>query len=641
MGLPMRRLLLLAATVIALTVTVAVCFWLRTVGSGLIRLSNDTILIDDSLAERCYPFYWQDAQRQQLQTILQQTTRPPTGHDAMGLARYAEYALMKDDPQVFREGMRRDPHNALYHYLLASYYLNRAVIGDGPDSAYYQKTGKVRYDYTLKDRRLLDLGMHELVVGMQLPYTTHRQTLVHVRLAAMPPMTTLGSEMNGMSCLAGVRFPEFAKMRNLVRINGYYLSLLLAEAKRAQAEPFLHTGERLSVQLAQDKPPTLIGTLVAMAISQICENNDADVCRQYGFTQEAQHIVTHNETLMGGAKRWKASLHQPNAQMDDLRQHYTGMIGAITFPEFGNFHGAGITRETLRPSRLMDYVFVEMGVSCVLCMFFFTLLLFAGVEYWRFSRLTRDATQARDASLSRGEVVCVILMGFVAPLALYLLYIAIPALSGREKNIHTSLGQFIGGLSVAVLWMLLVPTTMAAGKVWQRRVATGTTPCPSRRKIRCTRLCSSLGVMAWAIVAVLTVLFPIGLLLLKTVAIVPPLPVYTDIVTDIVVAIVMFVIVAASPFIPMLWQRKLAANASHYRALARTMVTVYAAMTVLTGLLVPVCGAYERHFVATDRVTGLVHERDNIAFTYAEGKLVLSLRDSIHAGAVKLGIPWQ
>ena len=77
--------------------------------------------------------------------------------------------------QVYREGIRREPHNALYHYLLADMYLKQALQGDGPSID--KKTGVLHYDYKVTDRSKLDQGMQELAIGLPLPFA-HRELRV-------------------------------------------------------------------------------------------------------------------------------------------------------------------------------------------------------------------------------------------------------------------------------------------------------------------------------------------------------------------------------------------------------------------------------------------------------------------------------
>lgn len=585
-------------------------------------------------ASSFYPFRWQDSERERLRTVLSRPTEPPVATDALGLARYAEFARRNGDEAVLREGMRREPQNALYHYLLADIYIRQGLDGYGPKTD--KATGKFWYDYTIKDRKKLDMGMRELAIGMRLPLRNHRDTLLRAQLDAMPRVDSTSDYIQSICAMAAVIYPEFGKMRNFARVNGYYLSLLLAEGKRAEAEPFLHTGERLAVQMNTEKPRVLIGELVALAVAELCKKNDARVCRQYGLTREATSIETRIDTLMGETRAWKGSVNK-KPDSDKVLVNHAGVLAGFLLPVFSPSQEKWITPETLRPSRLVEYIVFEGGVLVILATIFFMLLVYAGLHYWRIRIATRGAAPAAGVALTGRDWVRIIAIGYLVPLVIYLLYIATPALSGRDHSIWYSRLQFVGGMLFFVLWTLLVPTTMAAGTIWRRSMAIGAVEVSQRGKTQLSRGVAAFCAFIWANLAGYFLLIPLMCIVLSAVTVlIPP----SLLATALVVAISSLVLLGI-PLIHARFRRTPPESASHYLALARSMITVYAVFTLLLGALLPVCRAFERHYIQTDRVMGIMNERDNICLTYLEGRLTTMLSEQVRDGAEKLGMAWD
>ena len=101
------------------------------------------------------------------------------------------------------------------------------------------------------------------------------------------------------------------------------------------------------------------------------------------------------------------------------------------------------------------------------------------------------------------------------------------------------------------------------------------------------------------------------------------------------------VLLLAIPLFPAIWQRKNCVAATFHLTMSRSMITVYAVMTLFFAALVPVCTTYERHYAHIDRLMVPMIQQDNIAFNMVEGRLVFMLRDGVREGATKLGIPWR
>ena len=667
-----RRILILFATVVVLLLTTHLYLNLSMVRE-IDQLSGDwpqdtnifagknLLLPNTDQAEGVYPFVWQKTQRDRLRSLLQLPQQMPTGSDEIALARFVQYAEKHPDETILREGMRREPHNALYHYLLADLYLAQSLRGYGPKTD--KKTGVTTYEYTITDRQKLDIAMREMAIGLMMPLHSHRGALLRAQLDAMPPTRDVEGRIKEIAVHAFMLFPELAKLRNLARVNGFYLSLLLKEGKRAEAEPFLHTGEHLVVQVSNDEPSSLIGELVALALGNIALKNDAHVCRSFGLTREASMIEAHQQLLIGKLQQWKDHgrlLHKREQQT--LIDQYAGILPGILLPVIGTQPEGVITKETLRPSRMAEYMFFEGGVATLLSLFSFMLLLFAALKYWRWKLATRGtAMPTNDIDFTSQDWLRILCYGLLAPLGLYLLYISFPVLSGRDHGIRYAETPFSIGIMLFGLWTLLVPTTLAAGLLWRRSIAAGRVTIVRPLPIRVNRLSSSILTLIWSVLALRWLLLPISLLFIVPLLATAPSSYPTQVPMMYIIAVLML----GLPFLPLIWAHKKTPrqlvwseapvipttptvleekhhpNAPHYLALARSMITVYAIMTLFFAALVPVCAAFERHYIESDHIMSPMCQGDDMGITEVEGQLVIRLRQGVRDGATTLRIPWK
>jgi hypothetical protein len=284
---------------------------------------------------------------------------------------------------------------------------------------------------------------------------------------------------------------------------------------------------------------------------------------------------------------------------------------------------------------MLDYVMIEEGIVASLTGIFFLLLVYAGLKQWRWKIATRGEGQAMPGvELTGADWRRILGFGVVLPLALYLLYIAIPALSGRDHSILKSGAQFLIGAGIVVLWLLIVPATLTAGAVRRRMVAAGLLTIVRPWRARFGRLGAALLSLAWAGVGIGVLLIPTGCILL--IAVMPP-PQHA--VVQVILWVGLVVAMLGVPLLPAWWERKHPEKAPVYLALTRALIPVYAACTLLLGLLLPVLVACEHHYVQTDHVMGVMQQGELIAPTYVEGEVTLMLRQYVNEGAARLHLP--
>ena len=638
-----RRIILVAVIVVALLQIVHVFLLLKstTVVTSLSGGSDDTdapsgipfyhfLSQDTDVAAGFYPFIWQRASRERLRTLLQPVDLPPKGSDELALARFAEYAEAHGNINVYREGIRRDPHNALYHYLLADMYLKRGLRDEKQGSQY-------QFTYTIIDRRQLDLGMHELALGLAMPYHTHRITLLRAQLAALPPERAFADRFQYIAVIASTQYPEFSILRNFERVNGFYLALLLSEGKRADAAPFLATGEHLVVQLSNDTP-TLIAQLLTLYMGTLAEQHDAHVCRAFGLTREAATIEAHQELLIGQLRAWHDHGRMMNQQAtEEIIDRNGGVIPVTVLPMFGYQPAGLITRTSLRPWRLVEYEMIEGAVATGLCFFACLLLLLAALIFLRWKLSSRGAgCPAAEVELSTADWRRIIGYGLLMPLVLYLLFIDLPTLSQRDLGVNIASRNFAIGVLCFALWTLIVPTTLAAGLLRRHGITAGLSNSTHRWRTRIARLLSAMLTMIWDFFAWVFLILPISWALLLLLLAHPALHTPAE-----VRNMFLWGMLLVLPFIPALWERKHAADAPFHLALARGMMTVYAVLVLFFGALTLACATCESHFLRADQVMAPMNQGEDIVPCMAEGRVISMLREEEREGATKLGIPWR
>lgn len=279
--------------ILAVIIAFGLGVWLRTTFGGSSRLLGYITYIRDpyipivinkdnatpqQFATAKYPYRWQAAQRRELMALLTPLTTPPKAHNAMGISRYAEYAIAlpvdaSHYEAAMREGMRRDRGNALYHYLLAGYFLQHAITGDGihgfdendlgihtaedARAHGYTVIGDGFYDYHVQDRALFDKAMAEAREGMALEYSSRQLPLAQKRYAAFPDTDPVYDWLLRISYFSSIKNPLLGICRDLARANGFYCHLLLQEGKIDEAREFARLEEYMGWQLAHDKPDTL------------------------------------------------------------------------------------------------------------------------------------------------------------------------------------------------------------------------------------------------------------------------------------------------------------------------------------------------------------------------------------------------
>ena len=598
-------------------------------------------------AERKFPFAWQRGQQQQLRAELSPPQDPPSGDeqcahcmvssmpvppgdDTHARARYAQYAMGQTHQIVFREGLRRDPDNALYDYLLAKQILT--ICLDQSKKTRNAQTGELQENYIVTDRHALDEAMRHFSDGLGKPLRTYQHVIMSERLFALPSIRHYDNRIDEDIALADIKTAGFTDARKLASVNSFYLSLLLSEGKRAQAEPFLHAGERLVVQLANDLPLSLHGQMLAYSVGMVSMRNDARVCRSFKFEHEAEMIESRLTTLL---KRSQEQIESGSKTSEDevdlvLSRHGSTMTKLLLPPFRKNLMGA-LTKENLTASRLAEYLMLERTLATLLVLLSFGALANAVLsQRWAKREIELEMPCVR---FSAAEWMRICVYGLLAPLMLYCCYIMIPAISGRDYSALHAWWQFLIGAGLFALWTLVVPLLIALTIAVKRNAVNEQ---PGVVLSRHARWFSLLRVMkeqyddgfavgfllfpfSWLVIALLFLRVPFSNVLLAALIILG--------------AAALLVLIVRKPARRPQTQRR--------RAISRALLPVYLVSTLFFASLAPLCAALEDYYLLHDKVSAIMRDGHDLALTRSEGETALMLCEGVRDGAEELGISWE
>lgn len=629
--------LVVAAVLVALGISMHAGLRIARIGSIPIAVQrNEMEVIYQPLLPSCYSFSvdeyfypspWQKRELNRLSLLLN-TNTPPAGSDRLSLARYADYIMLHPDEASIQDGLQRDPQNALYHYLLAYSFLQNAL------SREYSKrdaTGKEIIDYKINDRALLDSAMQEVATGLDLPLHIRRNDLLGTALNAMPPPAHLEDQLGEQLFISGYQEKNFYHISRIVAYNKFYVSLLLKERKRKKAEPFLHTGEKMMLQIVHDDKPTLKTLEMAFNLYTDFAQETAAICRQHRYEDEAITIERHYQLLTGDFTTWEESRKPSEAQSRQYLRRHGGLLANNSLPEFGIQLLPTISE--LQMSRKVDFTVLAEVIAWLLSLLFVGLLLYSAMKYWRWRLVLRNRNvPAHNLRIPGAFWVRILLVGIILPLALLLIYVALQVISFQRLENPIAYYAFGTAMLIIVLWMLSVPTAMVSNAIWRQSVEAGIIEVQQTGIATFLRGVSGGIAMAWASLAATAVIVLPAMFILGWVTISPlrfdQQPFWLGV----------LVLLGLSVFAlsPAFWERHHTDCAQHFLALSRTMIPVYAVLAICTGALYPILCAQETHYLRQDKVMTTMRDGNIIAPSYAEGRLVLSLRDMVLKGEQQL-----
>ncbi|MHB9026876.1 MAG: permease prefix domain 1-containing protein [Armatimonadota bacterium] len=516
--------------------------------------------------------------------------------------------------QDMRQGEKLDTDNAIYHYCLArSMDHDALVIMDDSQPRANDRPGSERMFnlvYSLQDRQKLDRAMAEVRRGLEKPFTSayHRQML-HERLAVLPSDDCFRDATMQLLVSASVLLPEYSHYRQIAREMPYYGQLLLAEGRRKEAEIFLDGWQRLPVQILNGED-SLIGVLVAVSCAKITGEGAAEVYERFGEPERARKIRIQLARFLKPHERWD--------RWDEIHSKDAGLFEVVFPPRNKPFIHAG----ELTPLHRLEYTLLEEAVVSLLVVFLMILLIAQVVTglSWKLA-LRGEDTSPLLLLPSVKSSLRILLVGFLCPLIVYLLYSRLPVLAGRDQSLVAQWPRVGMEVLLLVLVLFVLPTSMLVREIRQKCFQVGIL-VPATWGFWSARM---VAVNKW--LGLLAFFLCLGYLLLER----------SDwwnnpsnlalyglaLVSVLIILGIGYVLEKGSP--------KIMAPARHcgvyFGSVARTLVPLYAVMVILlSGLVYPCLVQEEAYWIRRDTLVFWQEGEGSVSITPLEARVVAELK---------------
>jgi len=367
--------------------------------------------------------------------------------------------------EELRRGEALDPENALYNYLLAFFWMERAATIEQnvmrPDGT----TGNL---LQVNDRALLEQAIQEIFKANQKPrLQRYLRTMWQARLQHVPPPEHLEDSIRIISLLAGQILPDLQRWRALASVTADGARLLASEGRTEDARRLLETYERLGLKLTEDSW-CMVDVLVAVAILGIGQREGVAACSELDGDAAARDLAEHFGQRLAHYNAWNARRRTLPASVPlkrMLRQHGSSMVGLL-LPALGE---ASVSCESLAPSRALEQTILELVCSWVLLAIWWVALLVTGIlALVRTLRGSGGFWPAPDRTLAMQALV----LGLCLPPLLYFLYSRGLSIAGRDFSVHMLAPRMVLELALVCLTTLCltIPLTLR----WIR------SQCPNR-----------------------------------------------------------------------------------------------------------------------------------------------------------------
>jgi len=364
-------------------------------------------------------------------------------------------------------GMRLDPGNARYGFLLASHHLSTAAEED-----WSEDTGD---KLIVKDRALLDRAMAEYVKACRMPrMDTYTRDMLSLRLGLLPPEARVEDRLLRVTMAAGVWCPDLARHRQLARIVPHYARLLIAEGREDEARNILDSWFGHASLFAKDSW-SLIDLLVLNAVLSTIEKNHSDVYCELGDAEAAEET----RRLAGRIRApVQAFVDSVNAESGDptlvakreesqrFLQRSGGIFVSLLMPALGE-EMLRISPEALAPGAQLEHTLLEEA-GLVLALALALLAMFGALLVTLRWRVSLGADRRSLLLLPSWQDAARILgLGVAAPLAGFLVYTRWTGLAGREFALTYLPFRFI--MEIVLLVGTILFLTISLGSAFLRR----------------------------------------------------------------------------------------------------------------------------------------------------------------------------
>lgn len=498
-----------------------------------------------------------------------------------------ELAHFRKEAQL---GMKLDPTNAFYHYMLADALAGQAISHYGEKPGIDKKSGKTIYAYQVKDRQLFDEAMHELLIAVRLPeMKTYHFAMMQAQFAQLPSPRHLEDDWLRLTIAITRLFPEQPKFRALAWVIPYYAHLSVMEGRRDNAEEIAQLWHPLVKHLTANSH-SIIELLVINAVVNISADGDAGIYDELGEHAKVQQLRSQQKRLIAPIIEYRATQHDQGKV-----RHLLYEYGAIELCPLLPLYSSYFTIDELAPLRNLEYVLMELLVASLLPTILLVMLIYAWLAGMRWGMAAEGVMAAPFTALLPAKTLLRIIgLSVLLPLAIYYLFTRESGLAGREHSIMATFIVLIPAeiLGLAVL-LLVLPMRMAKRAICRHCEALGI-PVPPRGYRRCRSFLSG----AWSFIWVMLFLF-VGIagttatIIFNMFGILRINSIFPIVFTCLLVASVLFPGVLK-------WQQ---AYGQFYGIVAKTLIPIYALTLLLFSLTaLPYLSWNEQYWLRQDRL---------------------------------------
>jgi len=362
---------------------------------------------------------------------------------AYAISRVDSPARMED----LRKGRQLEPENALYDYLLAREYLR--------GSYHYDHVRQTELILVIDNRSNFDKAMQELRRGLDKPYLRdYQQDILREELARLPHSSRYTEYYQRALVSKRILTPTYACFRELCRLMPEYAEMLIQEGRTAEALSLLSQGERLPRQMLQDSHD-LLGIMVAAACAKIVGGQTASIKDSLGMPVAAWQIRSE---LARFTTPGTPSPDPLAMNTNFIADEFQWLDGNLLGVDIADGHGA----ELFIPQRTMGYkLFEEFALDLLLISLGIGILAASAAQLLLLARQRHAGAVPILLVPGWKQLVRVLLLGVVVPLAAYAIYTLLP-FSGRAYSVEAIFPRFVVEMLLLGGSMIVVPAVLMA-----------------------------------------------------------------------------------------------------------------------------------------------------------------------------------
>ncbi|MHB9026184.1 MAG: hypothetical protein ACYC7E_18760 [Armatimonadota bacterium] len=521
--------------------------------------------------------------------------------------------------QEMRTGMRLDPDNALYHYLLADKVGQRAVENYGNAKERDPNTGAPTYsEYRVMNRRLLEEVIAEILIAAGKPYLRNYQNaLSNERLQRMPPPRHYGDYIQRTTVIASEPYPDYNILRHVARMIPYYAIMLGKEGRTREATQLLDT-YRPMVRLIAESSDNLIGILVAIAIEKIGGKTAPPVYGDLGRQDLAQQTRQNTTRALRDFEKWRSEKKRNEATEQKFLNRKANLLIAIMGPSLNSKRY--LNSSELTPTRNLEYISMEQYSTGALLLLLLALLIHSWLTTirWRLG-LRRSGYSAQWLPLDTGTLTRII-FSIALILVLYYAFTRWSGLAGRDQSFLSQHSIFYLEMMLLFVLLAVVPLRIAI-RSFRRRCEEYRIPVKGFQRFPLQSLAVGFCHVIWFLLFSSVLLFTLAAFVLSVYG----FPLHWYALTGLGLCVVLAVLFLLPGM------RRIRLGEGLYRGtMARSLIPVYAlAILLISAMAIPALDREEQHWLRKDTILFYHNGEPMRSCTPLEERVVKDLRGKL------------